>query len=356
MLALMPLSVSCTQKVEHNTLEMTDPWLRDRTVTSFKLVGQVGPSIISTSWRDDDKGSIKLNLIVNAVDLHAVMVDEISFRFGGEYAPKASVKAGDTIDLSSGSGEFTVTAYNGETRTYTISFDSSELFSGTFTMVAEKSSLGWGDATYLTWAGGKDEDVRTGNIYDHKGDVWNYAEHRWPNDELDNTISFKQTYFDPDIMVQYGSLVNYSGEDGLWADFVYKEILEDTSTYEKDVNSIYRLLPKGKSRWANAIGSDTFTFYEYSDDLYANPICEATILYQGSYEISYPGATIASWCPGAISVGSVAFTRVFPHSADVDMGDAIASFMVENIRQVWWKLIKVSDECLDNHDELIASY
>lgn len=350
--------LSACQKVEHDTAELVDPWLKDNTLTSFRLVGQVGPTVISTDWRHEDKGTISLNLIVNAVDLSAVTVAEIGFKISGEFSPKASVKVGETIDLSSGKGQIVVTAKNGASRVYEISYSSTELFSGTFTFVTEKSSLTWGDATYCYFAGGPDGDVRTGNIYDHLGRAWSQDEGRWPNDEMDNTVSFKQTYFDSDLMCQYGSFVNIAGEDGLWADYTYVEDYTDegtgtTTQIKKDCNSIYRLLPKGKGRWSNEVGSDVFKFYEYSDDTYSNPICEATMLYAGSYPIEYPGANVASWCPKAISVGDVAFTRQYPFEF-VDHGAAIATYMADNVRQVWWKMNKVSDQCLENHDSHIA--
>ena len=316
-----------------------------------------GTSIISTDWRDDAHGTITLNLIVNSIDLSAVRVEEIVLKDLGEYTPTASVKAGDTIDLSDGQGEIVVTAFNGETRTYIISYSGTTLFNGTFAFAAEKSSLTWGDATYCFLAGGPDADVRTGNIYDHLGAAWNKDEGRWPNDELDNVVSFKQTYYDQDNNCQYGTFLNLPGEDGLYANFVYREVPEDEpeNAFEKDCNSIYRLIPQGKGRWSNEVGSDVFAFYDYSDDTYSNPVGEVQLLQAGTYTIEYPGATVAtSWCPGTITVADVAFTRLYTYDSYVDHGDLVASFMADNVRQVWWLMTRTSDGCLENHDALIA--
>ena len=354
---ILLLCLGACQPVGHNTAELIDPWLRDRTLESVRLAGQVGTSIISTDWRDDAHGTITLNLIVNSIDLSAVRVEEIVLKDLGEYTPTASVKAGDTIDLSDGQGEIVVTAFNGETRTYIISYSGTTLFNGTFAFAAEKSSLTWGDATYCFLAGGPDADVRTGNIYDHLGAAWNKDEGRWPNDELDNVVSFKQTYYDQDNNCQYGTFLNLPGEDGLYANFVYREVPEDEpeNAFEKDCNSIYRLIPQGKGRWSNEVGSDVFAFYDYSDDTYSNPVGEVQLLQAGTYTIEYPGATVAtSWCPGTITVADVAFTRLYTYDSYVDHGDLVASFMADNVRQVWWLMTRTSDGYLDNHDEMIA--
>ena len=322
---ILLLCLGACQPVGHNTAELIDPWLRDRTLESVRLAGQVGTSIISTDWRDDAHGTITLNLIVNSIDLSAVRVEE--------------------------------TAFNGETRTYIISYSGTTLFNGTFAFAAEKSSLTWGDATYCFLAGGPDADVRTGNIYDHLGAAWNKDEGRWPNDELDNVVSFKQTYYDQDNNCQYGTFLNLPGEDGLYANFVYREVPEDEpeNAFEKDCNSIYRLIPQGKGRWSNEVGSDVFAFYDYSDDTYSNPVGEVQLLQAGTYTIEYPGATVAtSWCPGTITVADVAFTRLYTYDSYVDHGDLVASFMADNVRQVWWLMTRTSDGCLDNHDEMIA--
>ncbi len=346
--------VSCNPLGKHNVQELTDPWLRDRTLVSLKLAGQVGPTIISTDWQDDTKGSIKLKLIVNALDMSAVPVEEISMKDQGQFTAVASVKPGDTIDLSGGTCPIVVTASNGEIRTYVISYEGTNLFEGTFGFVSERSALGWGEETYCYFAGGPDEDVRTGNIYDHKGDVWNAEQNRWPNDEKDNKISFKNTYFDSDEMCQYGSFLNLSGEDGKWADYIFVENYgEESQSYFKDCNSIYRLVPKGKGRWSNKLGSDVLTFYPYDDDTYSRPICSSTILYKGSYKIEYQGATVASWCPGSLSVADFALTRFFTKDEYSYNGDLIATFVADNVRQVWWKMTRISDTCLENHDELI---
>ena len=343
--------LSCSP-VEHNTAELVDPWLRDRTLVSITLAGQAGPSVVSTDWRDDSKGSVSVTLISAMVDLSAVTVEAIEVADMAEYTATASVKPGDTIDLSDGEAEIVLTAYNGDTRTYVITWSDMTLFNATFTLAGVQSSLGWGEATYCFVAGGPDNDVRTGNIYDHLGAAWVKDDGRWPNDEKDNIVSFKGTEYDAERNLQCGTFINTPGEDGLYANFVW--IQNDGSYYEKDCNSIYRLIPKGRGRWSNEVGTDIYTFYEYDDEEYGNPVGEVQFLNAGTYNIEYPGATVPDWVPNTVTVPDVGLTRTYEYTSFVDLGGIVSQYMAENVRQVWWLLNKESDQCLPNHDELIA--
>lgn len=350
------------QPVAHNTAELIDPWLRDRTIESLRLQGQVGESVISTDWRHDDEGTITVSLIVDSDDdLKNVLVSEIIIKDQGEYTATASVQAGDAIDLSGGSGQIVVTAYNGETRIYTILYSKSNYFGGTFSFGAEQSSLGWGSPTYCFFAGGPDSDTRTGSILDHDSyRTLSQDDGRWPNDESDNLVSFKYTYYDPDTGMQSGTFVNTTGKDGKYADFYFKEyeavdgIVTDNLLYERDCNSIYRLIPRGCGRWTNVLGSDIYTFYRYEDETFMNPLVELQMLQPGTYTIEYPGVTIADFCPKTITIpgGGFAFTRHLQFEYKEAPG--ISNFVAENVRQVWWIMVTESGQCLENHDELVS--
>ena len=112
--------------------DMVDPWLRERTPLGFRVESQVGEAVITDDWRHDETGTIRFQLVTGGIaDMTKVKVEEITL----QYNAKASVQAGSTIDLSSGSCDIVVTAETGETRTYTVSYDPFvEPFEGVYDM------------------------------------------------------------------------------------------------------------------------------------------------------------------------------------------------------------------------------
>ena len=99
---------SCGQK-ERNTEELIDPWLRERTPVNVRLESQIGPAIISQDWRNDEVGSVSVSLITTGLDMSAVKVVALDFKYPeSEFCPTASIGHGATIDLSDGSAEFKV--------------------------------------------------------------------------------------------------------------------------------------------------------------------------------------------------------------------------------------------------------
>ena len=125
LLAALSLRALCACTEEpRNTEPLVDPWLRERTPVNFRLQSQIGAATITSDWRNDAEGTIFVTLISGSLDLSRVPVEALDFAYPeSEYCPTASVKAGDTIDLSGGSARIVVTAYNGETRTYTVTYE-----------------------------------------------------------------------------------------------------------------------------------------------------------------------------------------------------------------------------------------
>ena len=118
----MTAFASCNEK-ERNTEELIDPWLRERTPVNVRLESQIGPAIITQDWRSDEVGAVSVSLITAGLDMSAVKVVALDFQYPeSEFCPTASLKPGDTVDLSDGTADFVVTAKTGETRTYTISY------------------------------------------------------------------------------------------------------------------------------------------------------------------------------------------------------------------------------------------
>ena len=121
-LALASILPSCTEE-PRNTEPLTDPWLRERTPINIRLESQIGAAVISDDWTDDTVGSVTVSLITTGLDLSKVKVEAVDFKYpDSEFCPKASIGPGSTLDLSSGKTSFTVTAYNGETRTYSLEY------------------------------------------------------------------------------------------------------------------------------------------------------------------------------------------------------------------------------------------
>ena len=108
------MAFSACQEAKRNTEELTDPWLRERTPVNVRLESQIGPAVISQDWRTDELGSVVVNLITTGLDMSAVKVVALDLQYpDSEFCREASIKPGDTVDLSDGSAEFVVTSKNG---------------------------------------------------------------------------------------------------------------------------------------------------------------------------------------------------------------------------------------------------
>ncbi len=327
---------SCKQE-ERNTEKLIDPWLRERTPVGFRLESQIGAATITQSWRHDDQGSIYVQLVTGGLDLSAVKVVSIDFAYPeSEFCPKASIQKGSVLDLSSGSAEFVVTAYNGETRTYTVTYGQfkdplegvyhHKLIAGILDASAASSSMvihgGWPDAEVMS----TDMDKS-----------WHWGEGYTHSDEQDNEISFMLTEVNSDTGATFGTVVNTSGEDGKYANYVYN----NTS----DVNEYYRQIPKGSSRWSkDDVNSSVIKIYAFEDTKWETPLYEVTLLGPG---------TITN-ADRTVTVEGCAFTRHFEHTEwVVDNNWPDTRWMVDNIRNTYWIAEKVSDSPLPNHTELL---
>lgn len=318
-----------------NTAELVDPWLRERTPVDIRLEKQVGAATISSSWRHDERGSVSVQLVTGGLDLSRVKVESLEFQYPeSEYCPTSSIKAGDVVDLSSGSATFTVTAYNGETRDYTITYSEfidpivgtygHDLVAGILDGGAPKSSMliigGWPDAVVMSTAMDKS---------------WHWGGGYTPADEEDNVVSFMLTEVDSETGETYGTVVNYAGEDGAYANYSYN------NTY--DVNEFYRIIPEGCSRWKKDVNGNLI-IYAVDDASYENPLYMVNQLAAGSY--THEGKNF--------NIGNIAWTRTFSHADDewvVDNNWPDTRWMVDNIRETIWTMVKLGDEPAPDHNE-----
>jgi hypothetical protein len=330
----MTALASCDEKAR-NTEELTDPWLRERTPVNLRLESQIGAAVISDDWRNDETGSVAVSLITGGLDMSAVKVVALDFEFpDSEYCPTASIGAGSTIDLSDGTAEFTVTAYNGETRTYTISYSVfTDPLEGCYSFTPIGGILD-GSApliAFIIHGGWDDAEVRS-TVMDK---WWHWGDGYMPTDEDDNILSFRLEEADAETGATFGTLVNYAGPDGKYANYMYQNW--------NDVNGKYRIFPTGKSRWAKP-GDGSIVVYAYEDSEYKTPL----------WTVSLYGAGDHTFSTQTVTVPNLAFGRAHEGPFNViDYNWPDSRWFTDNIRNTFWLVQQDTDTPLDNHDELL---
>ena len=328
------LLASCKTE-PRNTEELIDPWLRERTPVNFRLESQIGAAVISNDWRNDAVGSITVSIITGGLDLTKVKVEALDFKFPqSEFCPTANISKGSTLDLSNGSASFTVTAFNGETRTYTVTYSQFvDPLEGTYTFTPIGGLLD-GSAPQCAFiiVGGWDDAVVRSTVMDK---WWHWGEGYMPTDEDDNTLSFRLEKADAETGATFGSLVNTAGDDGKYANYVYNNSI--------DVNSKYRIFPAGKSRWGKP-GDGSIVVYDYDDTDYAQPLYSVEFLEAGEH--TYAGVSF--------SVPNLAFGRSFEGPFDVmDWNWPDTRGFTDNVRNTFWLVKKDSDTPLPKHSDVL---
>ena len=342
------MAFSACQEMERNTEELIDPWLRERTPVNVRLESQIGPAIISHDWRTDDQGSVAVSLITTGLDLSAVKVVALDFQYpDSEFCPTASIGPGDTVDLSDGSAEFVVTAKNGETRTYTITYDIfTDTLEGCYSFTTVGGILDTSGAVpqaSLVMIGGFEGWVTYCQVMDK---YWIWTADYNPRDEDDNTLSFRLERADDQTGETFGTIVNTPGPDGKYANYIFKGI---------DINEEYRLIPAGKSRWAKH-GDGFITIYKYEDTEYKTPLHKIELLEKGEHK--FWSETVQAEGVSAekiVNVPELALHRSFgpgPFNNETsNWGDE--RWYANNIRNVFWLIKKGSDSALPEHDDYL---
>ena len=329
------VALACTEE-PRNTEPLVDPWLRERTPVNLRLESQIGAAVISDDWRNDGVGSVVVNLITGGLDLSAVRVQALDFKFpDSEFCPTASIGPGSTLDLSSGQASFVVTAYNGETRTYTVTYTQfSDPLEGTYTFTPVGGILdGSAPACAFIIVGGWDGAEVRSTVMDK---WWHWGGGYMPTDEDDNTLSFRLEKADPETGATFGTLVNTPGDNGLYANYMYNNSI--------DVNDKYRIFPAGKSRWAKP-GDGSIVIYDYADADYATPLWSVELIGAGDH--TYAGQTF--------SVPSLAFGRSFPGPFDViDYNWPDTRWFTDNVRNTFWLVKKDADTPIPDHADYLA--
>ena len=332
---LVPVFFACTEE-PRNTEPLVDPWLRERTPVNLRLESQIGAAVISDDWRNDGVGSIVVSLITGGLDMSAVKVQALDFKFpDSEFCPTASIGPGSTLDLSSGQASFVVTAHNGETRTYTVTYTQfKDPLEGTYTFTPVGGILdGSAPASAFIIIGGWDDAVVCSTVMDK---WWHWGGGYMPTDEDDNTLSFRLEKADAETGATFGTLVNTPGENGLYANYMYNNSI--------DVNDKYRIFPAGKSRWGKP-GDGTIVVYDFADEEYAHPLWTVDLLDGGEQTLSEK----------AFNVPSQAFVRTFPGPFDViDWNWPDTRWFTDNVRHTIWLIQKDADTPIPDHSDYLA--
>jgi hypothetical protein len=345
----MTAFAACEDK-DRNTEELVDPWLRERTPVNVRLESQIGPAVISHDWRTDDQGSVAVSLITSGLDMSAVKVVALDFQYpDSEFCPTASIGPGDTVDLSNGSAEFVVTSKNGETRTYTITYDVfTDTLEGTYSFTKVGGLLDTSGAdpqASLVMIGGFEGWITYCHVMDK---YWIWTGDYNPRDEDDNTLSFRLEKADDQTGETFGTIVNTPGPDGKYANYIFKGI---------DINEEYRLIPAGKSRWAKH-GDGFITIYKYEDTEYKTPLHKLELLEKGEHKFwSEAVQAEGGSAEKIVNVPELALHRSFgpgPFNNETsNWGDE--RWYANNIRNVFWLIKKDADEPLADHDKYLSA-
>ncbi len=331
---LVPVFSACTEE-PRNTEPLVDPWTRDRTPVNLRLESQIGAAVISDDWRNDGEGSIVVSLITSGLDMSAVKVEALDFKYpDSEFCPKASVAPGGTLDFSSGAASFVVTAYNGETRTYTVTYTQfKDPLEGAYTFTPVGGVLdGSAPASAFIIIGGWDGAVVLSTVMDK---WWHWGGGYMPTDEDDNTLSFRLEKADPETGATFGTLVNTPGDNGLYANYMYNNSI--------DVNDKYRIFPAGKSRWAKP-GDGTIVVYDYADEGYTTPLWTVGLLEAGEQTLSEKPFTVPN----------LAFVRTFEGPFDnIDWNWPDTRWFTDNVRHTVWLVKKDSDSPVADHSDYL---
>ena len=360
--ALMAFS-GCQEKLR-NTEELVDPWLRERTPVNVRLESQIGPAIISSDWRTDSLGTISVSLVTPELDMKAVKVVALDFAYPeSEHCPTASIKPGDTIDLSSGTAEFVVTAKTGETRTYTISYTNfKDPLEGTYSFTPVGLKLTTPDiekyhcAFYLI--GGYEGNPVAAQIMDK---YWQWDSKHNPRHEDDNILSFRLDRADDQTGFTYGTIVNTPGADGMYADYIWNADELYGSENDKvgpkyDMNDPYRLIPIGKSRWSK-LGDGMINIHSFEDVNYEKPLYSLEMLVEGEYEYWVEEDEKDNKKSSVINVPNLAFHRFYsdgPFETYATRTEIVDEWIyITNIRNLFWFIQKDTDSALPNHEEYL---
>ncbi|MCL2098321.1 MAG: hypothetical protein FWH23_06140 [Bacteroidales bacterium] len=220
----------------------------ERNIISISFAGQIGPAEINRT-----AGSAEVTFVYNteAGSLASIQLQSLEI----SAKAKASVSVGDMLNFSNPTNTvvITVTAEDEQTLNWEI-----KLIPFTEELVGT-----WKIKNMWLYGGWPYYDMSAVFFLNQKTARWDQT--TGPIAEDDNILVFAMTGVDENGNT-YGTVTNQAGDDGLWADFIYKPSSSDGNLYDNyaatgiDLNDIYRVIPKGAASWTRNYGEGTITF------------------------------------------------------------------------------------------------
>lgn len=209
----------------------------ERAIEAVTLSGtgviQVGPAVV-----DRTNSTVTIRVLQQAGVSYSSVVPTITTSYKSTISPAS----GQTVNFASSNNKttYTVTAETGETRTWSVILQP-------FT----EDILGTYKITDFTVYGGTGPQYGGGAVFDLN------SKGKWPANgpsaEYDNTLTFTYTGVTSTGNTQ-GTMVNNAGADGQYANYIF------SNNPVTDVNSNYRVLPKGNGTWMHDYTANTITF------------------------------------------------------------------------------------------------
>jgi len=214
-------------------------WNNERNIIGITFNGQIGTADIS---RNGDDATIVFKYNTGAGnDLNAIPVNALEISYGSS----SSVSVGETLDFDNATNTavVTITSANGNSLDWKI----------TLTPFTE-TLLGTWNISGLIVYGGTAPEYGGAGVVVMTDKPWCWSATTGPAAEQDNSLTFTLDGFTDDGN-SYGTVVNNSGADGLYADFIF--INSDPYV---DVNNFYRKIPTGTATWLRNYSTDQVIF------------------------------------------------------------------------------------------------
>ena len=220
-------------------------WNHERTVISIMFENQVGKATIENT--DATTGVITLAINVSAIpDLSNVKLNKLEM----SYQAKSTLTIDQTMNFQNAtkSGIITITSTTGETRDYTI-----------YVTEFTETILGVWDIKALTVYGGTGPGYGGGGVLSLIDKPWCWSTVNSPTTECDNSLTFTLDSIS-EVGNTYGKVVNNTGVDGKYADFIFSGENPENPLKTIDVTKLYRQIPIGTAHWMRDYAKGTVVF------------------------------------------------------------------------------------------------
>ncbi|MBQ0077524.1 MAG: hypothetical protein KBS55_02680 [Bacteroidales bacterium] len=247
LLALAGLFAACNP--ESKDPGKTGGGSHERSIISIAFEGQIGESTIEAT--DATTGTISFQIATDLVeDMSKVKVTSIVVSYGAT----ASVKTGETIDLTTAEPVITVTSEAGDKRDYALRMDAfTESFAGCYSITGY--TLVGGLGADQGWAWGTME-VCAPEVKSWCWDASGYG----PTADYDDYLEIACTTINSDGTTE-GTCHLWGGANAKHWNCVYQgAVNKEHEGVDLDLRGFYRNIPIGESTWKRDYDAGTITF------------------------------------------------------------------------------------------------